>query len=51
MKIFHLILKPKFNALNFPIPGFLKHRYRKKRGGLPENEAATGHVGRGFLLA
>ena len=27
-----------------------KNRYRKKRGGLPENEAATGHAGRSFLL-
>ena len=35
----------------FPIKAPFKLCYRKKRGGMPENETALGHVGRSFLLA
>jgi len=50
IKIFRLILKPEFNALNFPIPGLLNHRYRRKRRGLPENEPCGREFSAGLIF-
>jgi hypothetical protein len=52
LNFIYLFLIFRLKVLNFPIQAPLKYHYRKKRGGVAENEAATSHAtGRSFLLA